>query len=294
MPKVNIQVNCESCAAPRAHISNANAQRLKRRCAILPQPKVYCPCGCVMELRDDGVPVEDGGSVECFNASPPRIDSLPSAVSGPVGGGTTVRVNGKFFAHSVPTVYFNGVAGVALNVLNDGALDVNTPAGSVRLLSSMQTQLDFTNEAAGPFTVGETVTGGVSGVSATVREVGADYLMVSDVSGVFALEAITGASSGASADVTAVSTPAFQLNETLQGQTSGGTVKVVEAGATPRVNTPLIASLIAGEQVVGLVSGARATLSPVVYDGAVDVEIENEFGRRQPGAVLSSAFEFTL
>lgn len=65
--------------------------------------------------------------------------------------------------------------------------------------------LDHGSVTSGPFVDAETVTGGTSGATGVVAEVGDDYVALSDVTGTFRDgETITGGTSGASAQVTQI------------------------------------------------------------------------------------------
>src|SRR5690606_23601537 len=65
--------------------------------------------------------------------------------------------------------------------------------------------LDHGTVTNGPFVVGETVTGGTSGATGVIVEVGDGYVAVEGVTGIFRVnEAITGGTSGASSTTTSV------------------------------------------------------------------------------------------
>lgn len=68
-----------------------------------------------------------------------------------------------------------------------------------------QEYLDHGVVTSGPFVVGETVTGGTSGATGVVVEVGEDYVAIQSVTGAFRVnETITGGTSGASAAVSGI------------------------------------------------------------------------------------------
>jgi len=109
------------------------------------------------------------------------------------------------------------------------------------------TKLDLVN-VSGSFTVGETVTGGTNGHTATVEYAGSDFLIVTDIkikvnidnkSGTLLVgETVTGATNSYTAKVEEVGadylmlsdpTGVFDDNEELEGSTSGATCDVDEA-----------------------------------------------------------------
>jgi hypothetical protein len=250
-------------------------------------------CGCTYVTEDDGVPAASGGSIQLGNKSQPRIDSISGNTSGSTAGGTSVTVNGHAFNAAAPTVKFDGVAGANLVVVSDSELTVDTPAGKVALnVAEYHTKLAHGSVSGGPFTVGETVTGGTSAATGVVTQVEAAYLMVKTVTGVFEdAETITGGTSGASAALSAAPTvPVFSASETVTGQTSAVTA-VVQVALPLKVDT-LSGSFSASEEILGGTSAARATLSAAPMNGAVDVSIENANGARAVGGVAAGAFQY--
>jgi hypothetical protein len=220
---------------------------------------------------------------------------LGATQQGGTAGGTSVTVNGHSFNTATPTVKFDGVAGTSLNVVDDGELTVNTPAGKVKLVvAESHLKLSHGSVTGGPFQVGETVTGGTSAATGVVTEQQSNYLMVKTVSGTFQdAEVLTGGTSGATATTDAdPSVPAFSAGETITGQTSAVTATCQEVSPL-RVDT-LSGSFTAGEEIKGGTSGARATLhASAPMDGDVDVTIENTWGQRSTGGTLAGAFEYT-
>lgn len=84
-------------------------------------------CGCAQRVHDDGVPASEGGFVHLVSEEQPRIDSIGEVSSGPVEGGTVVRIHGHAFGHASPTVLFGGLPALSVNVIDDSTLDVETP-----------------------------------------------------------------------------------------------------------------------------------------------------------------------
>lgn len=190
----------------------------------------------------------------------------------------------------------------------DGGIDGSTrfvsvsPRGwasdttGVRVLCSAHgdaTVLAYHNLAGGPFTVGETITGGTSGATAVLMGDGAaEGLYVRDVVGTFLPdETVTGGTSGATADLNtvlnhgAVTGGPFQVGETVTGGTSGATGTVTHLGLGGAGETLVKVELTAGtfqngEVITGGTSGATATLSagPLgSHGGAADKTIRARF-----------------
>ncbi|HET6495554.1 MAG TPA: hypothetical protein VM013_09225 [Dehalococcoidia bacterium] len=251
-------------------------------------------CGCTYTTEDDGVPADQGGGIRAKDISQPQATSI-NPPHGDVTG-RRIRVNGHSFATDTPVVLFDGEPGLNCVVVNDGALDIDAPPHSVRMLVEMVAHpyATISGVSGGPFTVGETVTGGTSGATAEVRTQTATHLMLKALAGVLEVgETLTGSSSGATATADALSGIAFQGGETVQGATSGATVRVATVNPL-RVDNPNDLDLVPGEEVVGLTSGARALLGDPWYDGHVHVVVENAFGRHEAYSVLPSAFEYTV
>ncbi|HUW16293.1 MAG TPA: IPT/TIG domain-containing protein [Actinomycetes bacterium] len=238
--------------------------------------------------------VGSGGGVQTKDVSSPSIASIGLS-SGPVAGGTKVRVNGHAFIVEAPTVKFDGVPGTNLVVLNDAAIDVDTPAGklTIFLTAGPYRKLLHGTVSGGPFTVGETITGATSAVTATIKEVGAGFLLVDAVSGEFtASETLNGAASSASASFTSIGDLPFQVGEVVTGASSGSTGTL--ATLAPLKLVAPSAAFSDGEQITGGTSGARATLATPWMSGFVDVDIENANGQRITGGCLAAAYEFTV
>jgi hypothetical protein len=276
-------------------LKNANAQTLKNRAANGGGRVASCSvCGCYWRVADDGIAVSSGGGVEAQDEGRPKIDSLPLATSGPASGSTTVRIAGHAF-RSNPVVKFGGVAGTGISIIDEDTLDVDTPAGAIKLNvdNGPYVKIAHGSVTGGPFQVDETITGGTSSTTAVVKKVGSGFLLVGDNDGEFTdTETLTGGTSSAEADVTATTRPVFEVGETVTGETSGetGTVSTLDP---LRVTDPS-GAFTAGEDISGGTSAAMATLDGATpMDGAVDVTVENDWGQRETGAVLAGAFTYT-
>ncbi|HUS83164.1 MAG TPA: IPT/TIG domain-containing protein [Dehalococcoidia bacterium] len=283
---------CGRCAATLFTISNGDGATWKDIAAR--GYKTTCPaCGATYAIEDDGNP---SGGVQAKDVSAPKIASI-GVSTGPIAGGTTVRVNGAAFQVPGATslVKFGGLPVASPSVLNDTALDAVTPAGKVRLIvEQVFVRIAHDAVAGGPFQISETITGDTSGATAVVRSAGAGFLVVETPTGSFeAGETLTGNVSGATAAFTADGHPNFSTGEIVTGASSGATATLLD-GPSLWIQAPS-GPFTAGEDLVGGTSGAVAQLAnPTWYDGHVDVVVENEFGRRETQAVLPAAFEYTV
>lgn len=90
----------------------------------------------------------------------------------------------------------------------------NLERGAVMGIVTSELNIVHGTVTSGPFQAGETITGGTSGATAVVDEVGDGFLDVSSVSGTFqAAETITGGTSGASAAVTSTLVEQYKYKE---------------------------------------------------------------------------------
>lgn len=252
-------------------------------------------CACEFTLEDDGVPVGEGGGVQRKDVSKPKLDSVGATVSGTIAGGTTVRLNGMAFSVATPVVRFGGVQGTNISVVSDTALDVDAPAGTLTLnvADGPYAKLTHGSVTGGPFQVDEQITGGTSSSTATVKEVGADYLLIIALSGPFTdSETITGGTSAASADVTTTEALPFSMAETVTGVSSSST-GVVESLYPLKVASPS-GNFTTEEEITGGTSGARAKLAVTPQSGLVSISVENSYGSRGSDGVLVDAFEYTV
>ena len=291
MGEFNYTHTCGRCAATLFTVTDGNAQAWKDDAAAGGH-KSTCSCGCTYTTEDDGNP--DGG-VQAKDVSAPKITSINTA-SGPIAGGTTIRVNGSAFqvTGTSAVVKFGGLT-AAPTVLSDTAIDAVTPAGKVRLIGSARQQVNHGAVTGGPFQVAETLTGGTSGATAIVKEVGAGYVLIDVVTGgpFQAGETLTGNISAATASFTDLVSRPFTNGETITGATSGATATMSDA--TMLWITAPSGPFTAGEEITGGSSGARAQLdNPTWYDGTVDVSAENGNGQRASGGVLLGAFQYTI
>ena len=291
MNDFNYTHTCGRCAATLFVVTNASAQAWKAD-AAQGGHRATCGCGCTFTTEDDGNP---SGGVQAKDVSAPEIVSLDVA-TGPIAGGTTVQLTGDAFQvpGATPVVKFGGLT-AAPTVLTDTTLDAVTPAGKARLLiDKMFARVEHGAVTGGPYQVAEIITGGTSGETATVVEVGADYVLVDALSGpLTASETLTGGTSSATSAFSAIGASSFSDGETLTGATSSATATLLSVSGL-WIQGPS-GPFTAGEEVSGGTSGARAQLAdPTWYDGAVDVTVENENGQRTSGGTLAAGFEFTI
>ena len=273
-------ITCECDGTTLLTVTGKGDQQAWKNDAAAGGHTTHCSaCGCIMR----------------GNVSKPRLDSLGGAVSGPIAGGTTVRLNGHAFDVATPVVKFGGIAGTSINVLNDGALDVDTPAGKFKLslTDGPYQKIAHGSVAGGPFQIGETLTGTTSGTTATVAEVGVDFLLIIAQAGTWVGgETLTGVNSAAATNFLVLTDLPFVVGETLTGASSGasGSVETV----VPLTVSGVTTAFADAEEVTGATSGARALLGAPSMSGLADVSVENTNGQRHTGSVLVDAFDYTV
>lgn len=295
MGSYNYTQTCGRCAATLFTVANADAQAWKDDAASGGHKATCGGCGCSYTTKDDGTDVGSGGGVTALDVSQPKIDSINIA-TGPIAGGTVVRVNGSAFQvpGATPTVKFGGASNVT-SVISDAAIDASTPAGKAKLLLAVNYERVLIGTVTGgPFAVADVITGGTSGETAEVMGVGAGYLLIKDRTGDFtASETLTGSGSSATAPFTSMGSASFADAETITGQSSGATATMLSAAAL-EITGPS-GPFTAGEEILGASSGAMAQLdNPTWYDGTVGVSVENDHGQRQSGGSLAGAFQYTI
>ena len=141
-------------------------------------------------------------------------------------------------------------------------------------------QLVHGTVTAGPFVVGETITGGTSSATADVIEVGSNYLLLeNEAGGPFqAAETITGGTSGASATVTTI--PAFisgyvvVCDDTESTYYVRGTDFTVEAGSG-RIKLLSTGSIVEDEELIVKYAAGATTYS--VVNVLAETEVEGAF-----------------
>jgi hypothetical protein len=280
-------------------VTGADAQAWKDDANLAGGHISECPiCGCHYRTEDDGVPVGSGGGIQLKDEARPRITSTTGTTSGPAIGGTTVRINGHALDRAATlTVKFDGIAGTGLSVVDDTAVDINTPAGRIKLVlaDGPYQKMDHGTVTGGPFQVGETLTGGTSAATCEVVEVdgGGAYVLVKNVSGTFqASETLSGGTSSATASFTSLADLPFSVGETVTGVTSTET-GTVDTVSPLRITSPS-GSFTAGEDITGGTSGARATLDGTTpMDGNVNVSVENTWGQRLVDYEVVNGFDYT-
>ena len=253
--------------------------------------RLTCPdCGCCYNLADGTT------QIDTVDVSKPKITSL-NVVSGTKAGGTAVIVAGHALDMAGLVIKFAGKPGVNLRSVTDDHATIDTPVGRVKLNTQgrVQRKLLTTAVAGGPFQVGETVTGGTSGKTAIVREVGAAnaFLYVDTWTGEFtAAETITGGTSGATGTAGTFQ-GLFQAAEVLTGQTSAHTGTLVGNALSPLTIDAPSGGFTAAEWVKGGTSEAKMQLAAANhFNGLVDVDVSNVNGARAEG-LLVGGFTYT-
>jgi len=256
---------------------------------------LHCPvCGATYQVVDDGTPVEQGGIVTKQNVSRPRIDSI-SVTTGPREGGNALVITGSALDVGGLKVRFAGIEAQTVDSRTATPARVVVQYATYTLNIAEQAHKVDISSVSGSFVLDESVTT-TAGSTGVIRLIEGSALWIyfsslsesiQDMSG----STLTGGISGASATVVSASAIPFLQGETISGMTTGATGTVVST--SPFTVKGPSAGFGPEELVRGSNSGAilRLTASPA-YSGAVDVEVENEFGQRTVGARLVSAYTY--
>jgi hypothetical protein len=249
-----------------------------------------CPCGAVIRIASDDVPVESGGSVSATNISSPRIDSL-TVTSGSRTGGEALYILGEALDVGNLVVKFGGRPAQAVTNRTATQARVVTPVGVFALPgAAMLHRVRLTN-LTGTMSVGSTLNF-TDGSRATIRHVDGPtaywvrFTVLKTSLAVLAGQVASGPTgSGPVAEVTA---PSLIPGEGLTGMTSGARGAYV---APFSINAP--SGVFAASEVVrGDASGSCALLGSPAISGLVDVTVENEYGRRHTGGTLVGGFTY--
>jgi hypothetical protein len=125
-------------------------------------------CGCEYALGDGGT------QINTVDKSQPSLASIGTA-TGPKAGGTAVALVGHAFDVGVLVVKFEGAAGTGLVVTDEDHAAITTPAAP-----RMRVR---TGATTGVLTVGDTLTGSVSGETCTLAGYFAGGVLVENLSG---------------------------------------------------------------------------------------------------------------
>lgn len=252
-------------------------------------------CGGHLQIVDDGVSVDEGGSITSKDVSMPRIDSL-SISGGSRTGGTTTIIHGSSLDVGDLVVHVGSGEAQVTNRSSTEAT-ISTPPGNYSLNVAEGSMVELVFESVtGSFTPNESFTVAGSVASGMVRVVNGTTLTVSinaivvklsELSGIL----VVGGSSGAYGNVLTAQMILFQAGEQITGLASGARGVLLD-GPTFVIDQPT-GGFAPNELVVGTASGATAKLaaSPA-YSGAVDVTVENEYGRRDSGGKLVLGYTY--
>ncbi len=171
------------------------------------------------------------------------------------------------------TALNDGWAKLARAAVDGTSRDLANVGGQMVRHGAVATQrLNHGAVTGGPFTAGETVTGGTSSATGKVAEVGSGFLLVYAVTGTFAAaEELTGSSSSATADTTTLGSviTTFAAGETVTGATSDATGKVIQVGGGYLSLSAVSGTFEADEVLTGAISGAKAASTVL---GSVDLD----------------------
>jgi hypothetical protein len=247
-------------------------------------------CFGTFRIVDDASPF---GSVMLHDISSPRIDSV-NVSSGSRTGGTAVFIQGGALDVGTLVVKFRGVASPQVDQRTATTARVVTPPASYTLnVAEVCCRLVLT-PLLGSLSLDESFTA-VNGSTGTVCRISGSAHNVSFSTLVGSLSALVGTNivggSGAVATVSSASAPNFQAGEMVSGLTNAA-VAVVRASGPLVVDAPT-GAFVEDELVLGATSGAVARLAPSApYSGAVEICVENEYGRRVAGSSLVGALTY--
>lgn len=294
MPLYNRTFTCPCDGITLLQIINGDPQAWKSDASRDGGHILVCrQCECVFRTEDDGIPVASGGGIRIKSESAPRVDSI-NVRSGSIIGGTTVTVMGHSFTNSTPSVFFGGVPGTNVSVINDESLTVKTPANTVLLRTTTPPafRVSIGSVSNGSLQTGEIVKGKDSGATARILQLSSTFLMISPINGDLRQgEFITGATTTARTTISAGPHQIqFVVGETVEGLDSGSTA-VVRKSWPLRVDT-ILGKFLPGEPVWGRTSGAWAQTGSGPIEGDADVKVTSAWGARRDGSTLPAAFEY--
>jgi hypothetical protein len=212
----------------------------------------------------------------------------------PRTGGTAVFIQGESLDIGTLQVKFNNVLSPQVDQRTETTARVVTPPASYTLnVSEVCCRLVLT-PLLGSLSLDESFTAG-NGSTGTIRRISGSTHSVFFSSLVGSLSALVGTNivggSGAVATVTSASAPNFQAGEMVSGLTNAA-VAVVRTSGPLVVDAPT-GAFVEDELVLGATSGAVVRLAPSApYSGAVEISVENEYGRRVTGSSLVGALTY--
>jgi len=251
-----------------------------------------CPsCGGHFRLADDGVHINEGGSVVAINISRPRIDSVDVS-AGSALGGNRITLTGHALDCGELVVKFGEETA---NVISRSATTayVSAPIGQYKFNILTGPYLKVTlSDATGEFVEREQLQTSQDKVAMIVK-IDKNCVWIDGSSEDFPNgSSVFGTTSRVTANVVMSTTPQPFKGEIVEGSTSGA-LAIVSNTSPLEVKRPS-RSFAPLEFVIGKSSDAviRLTSSPA-YSGMVDVTVENEFGSRTKGHRLSGGFVYT-
>lgn len=172
-----------------------------------------------------------------------------------------------------------GFVRISTDATDSGTLGYDTKSAGFLL---------YDNLAGGPYTVGETVTGGTSAATGVVVEDTGSRLIMNTITGTFVNnEQLTGGTSGATSDADgAVTFYDFQAGDIITGGTSGATATVASVESGELLLTGISGTFQNNEEITGSESDAEALVNGTVAfsyvanynlikaDGAADLVLE--------------------
>ena len=244
-------------------------------------------CGCQLRIP--------GAAEDAISVGPPEITGIDVS-SGSVVGGTVVTFTGHGFDLGNLRISFGDHSGVNIRSITNSNVVVDSPPSSANLNTQglVRRKLLVSGTTTSPFQIGETITGGTSGKTATVREVDDTFVYVDTWDGEFVDgEELTGSSSSATATAGEFKGE-FQASEMITGLTSDDSSSLVGSESSPLAAHAFSGGYDAGEWVVGSESEAKVQLADSNHlDGPiVNVVVGNQYGKRLSGGTLLSAFAY--
>lgn len=292
-----MSLNCPCCGTPFLTAAPSRGQTPEAfaaawRALVAATPVCNCPdCDASYVVVDNGSP---GDPVTLTNISKPSVTGVNVPVV-PRTGGTALFIRGEALHVGTLQVKIGGVSVSQIDHRTPTSARVITPPASYTLnVAERCVRLVFT-PVMGAFSVGESFSSGNGSTGTIRRSVGNqhDVFFSALVSGLADLVGVNVVgTSGAVATITAWAAPRLQPGEMVSGASSAA-VAVVRTAAPLVVDAPT-GPFVENELVLGAKSGAVVRLAPTApYSGAVQITVENEYGRRDVGSSLVGALSYT-
>lgn len=302
---MSFEIRCDCCpdsAKPLMSFEPATGQSIEAFNAAWKAVAPYfsdirCEhCDTCYTIEDDGVDIGAGGSIVKRDITRPGLTSL-DVTGGPREGGTTVVLTGKAFNTGTVRVFFGTREAGFISKTDTSAVVVTPPGSYSLLLEEGPYAVCSLVGKTGNFSLNELFTGASPACAGSVRYIYQNtvgiWLNTPSVIGDLEGCTITGATSGAAANIASVAVPRFVVGEQVTGATNGsqGVIKSFD-GRTITLDLPT-GPFSADELIVGEASGARGRLGSPAYSGAVDVRVENEYGVSAAGGTITNGFTYS-